>query len=424
MFKKDKIFYSACGLTIVGISLALMEKELALLFFVGAYLLRPSLHEFGLAKQYADERQLIIHSRSGNIAFIITILALVGYALLRVAQGKTGEELYEIIFIGLSARALTGLVMVGDFRKAGVIIISAIGVLFSIFIILEGNSSLTSIIIGGALALIIIGVGQIARKFPVAIALILSVIVISIIFFAELYEFRKIQTSLWLFFVAPLVTATLCLFFGRGNLDDTVSSKTRSVAFGLLGVSIALVFTLLILFGGKEEPSAEARVITKGDVKEIQGISCTGLVTYFNDGKLESFILAREDTFSGQIIPAGSGVTLTKEGILNYCSLPKDTYIQGHLCKGEGPTSWQTCFYPNGKLKLIWLGQDEVIQGIPCKEASFMADVFGGGAGVSFHENGKLKRCKLPKSVTVEGYSFKKGDHVNFGQDGDVIPPK
>ena len=32
-------------------------------------------------------------------------------------------------------------------------------------------------------------------------------------------------------------------------------------------------------------------------------------------------------------------------------SLPQDTYIQGHLCKGEGPRSWHTCFYPDGKLE-------------------------------------------------------------------------
>jgi len=422
MFKRDRIFYIACGLTVIGIFLAIIGKELGLLFFVGAYLLRPSLHEFGLARQYADERQLMIHSRSGNIAFIVTMLALVGYALLRVAQGKTAEELYEIIFIGLSARALTGLAMGGDYRKAGVIIISAVGVFSAIFISLEGGFSLVSLA-GVGLGLLIIGVGQIARKVPRVIAILLSVIVVGVIYFGRLYEFQRIQTALWLFFVVPLATSSLCLFLGSGKKEDAVSGKTRSVTFGSLGVGVALVFTLLILFGGKEEPLGEARVLTEGEVKEIQGIPCEGMVTYYQDGKLESCILARDDTLSGQVIPAGSGITLTPEGVLDRCSLPRDTYIQGHLCKGEGPRSWNTCFYPNGNLKLIWLGQDEVIQGIPCKEASFMADVFGGGVSVFFHENGKLKRCKCAKDITIEGRTFKKGDIINFDQDGHLTIP-
>lgn len=77
MIKQDKIFYSACGLSGVGLVLAVMGYDLSLLLFVAAYLLRPALHEFGLAKQHADERQHEIHSRSGNLAFIILMLSIV-----------------------------------------------------------------------------------------------------------------------------------------------------------------------------------------------------------------------------------------------------------------------------------------------------------------------------------------------------------
>ena len=80
-----------------------------------------------------------------------------------------------------------------------------------------------------------------------------------------------------------------------------------------------------------------------------------------------------------------------------------------------------TCFYPNGKLKLAWLGRDEVIQGIPCAEYSFWADAFGGGAGTYFHENGNLKRCKLAKDVTVDGHLLRRGDYATFDEDGKFL---
>ena len=60
MIKRDKIFYIACGLMVVGIILAIMELYIALLPLVGAYLLRPTLHALGLARKYADERQIQI----------------------------------------------------------------------------------------------------------------------------------------------------------------------------------------------------------------------------------------------------------------------------------------------------------------------------------------------------------------------------
>ncbi|MFH1699444.1 MAG: hypothetical protein ABIE07_02560 [Candidatus Zixiibacteriota bacterium] len=48
MNKRDRIFYSACSLSGMGVVLAILGYELAILLFVAAYLLRPALHEFGL----------------------------------------------------------------------------------------------------------------------------------------------------------------------------------------------------------------------------------------------------------------------------------------------------------------------------------------------------------------------------------------
>ncbi len=60
----------------------------------------------------------------------------------------------------------------------------------------------------------------------------------------------------------------------------------------------------------------------------------------------------------------------------------------------------QTGFYPNGKLAVCWLAQDQDVQGVPCMKAGgFWATLFhSGGDGVCFYENGKLRSCTLSKA--------------------------
>jgi antitoxin component YwqK of YwqJK toxin-antitoxin module len=143
-------------------------------------------------------------------------------------------------------------------------------------------------------------------------------------------------------------------------------------------------------------------------------------VEYYSNGKLKTCTLARGDTLSGQPLAEGTVVTFTTDGVLDWCFLQKDAEIQGHLCKGQGH-GWMTCFYPSGKLKLAWLGRDEIIQGIPCAEYSFWADAFGGGAGTYFHENGNLKRCKLARDLAIGGRALKKGTWAAFDEKGNYL---
>ena len=150
---------------------------------------------------------------------------------------------------------------------------------------------------------------------------------------------------------------------------------------------------------------------------EIQGISCWG-AEFYETGELEFCLLARDDSLSGQLLQAGTGVAFTREGHMDWCFLRHDTQIQGHLCRGHR-NDWMTGFHPNGKLRLAWLAQMECIQGVPCMAASFWRDLFRGGpAGTYFHDNGKLKICRLAKGVTIEGHSFKKCDYVRFDREG------
>ena len=420
MIKRDRIFYFASALCVVGAVLAFMGFEFALLLFVAAYLLRPSLHEFGLAKQYADERQLVIHSRSGNIAFIVVMLAAAGFALWRISRGESPEELFELIAIGLAARAMTNLVMIGDYRKAGAIIISSVGILLALFIVVESGLSAASIF-GVVLGGLIIGVGQLARRFPKVIASLLSIVVLFVILSFRLYDFRSVNTALWLFFVMPLVIASACLVLGRGQKEDEVTPRLRTVVFGSLGAGAAVVFTLLLIFGGRNEPvTHHAAAGPTGEVVAIQGISCTGSVEYYQDGRLKSCTLGLEDTLSGQPLPAGTVVTMTPTGTIDWCFLQQNTMIQGHLCLGSGH-DFMTGFHPNGRLKVAWLAQDEVIQGIPCAKYRFMSGLFGGGERTLFDETGRLRYCRLSDTLTFEGRSLKKGEEVRFDAAGKLV---
>lgn len=417
MIRRDKIFFAAGVMVLAGIALAVAGFEFGLLLLVGAYLLRPALHEFGVATQYGDERQLIMHSRSGNIGFLVMIFAALGFALWRISRGESPEELYEIIFLGLAARAMTNLILVGEYRKAGVMIISTVGLLFGLFAILDGGLSAASLF-GAGVAALILGLGQLARKFPRTIAWLLLLAVAAVIAGFRLYEFRLVQSALWLYAVTPLVTAAACLLLGAVKDEERITPRLRAAVFGSLGGAAVVIFALLLVIGGREQPvTHRSRAAAPGETAEIQGVSCTGSAEYFPGGGLKSCTLGREDTLSGQPLPAGTVVHLRQDGSLEWCFLPENTVIQGHLCLGSGH-NFMTGFHPNGRLQTAWLAEDEVIQGIPCAKYRFMSSLFGGGERTLFDDQGRLRYCTLSEAATIDGQSLKKGTIIRLDELG------
>jgi hypothetical protein len=159
--------------------------------------------------------------------------------------------------------------------------------------------------------------------------------------------------------------------------------------------------------------------VKKGKVSLIQGVPCQGPYDVYNDGKLSHCLLASEFTLSGNLLPERTIVKFSPDGTLDMCFLQQDTLIQGHLCRGEND-GFETCFYPNGKLKLAWLARDEEIQGVPCCKFTWLGDVLGGASGITFYPNGVLMHGKLSRATTIEGHQFKKGEHVRFDQNGKI----
>jgi hypothetical protein len=425
MFKHDRIFIAACVLVAAGILLAVLGHEVGILLFVVAALLRPTMHEFGLAKQYADERQLVIHSRSGNIAFIVMVLAAVGLALWRVARGQSPGELYQLIAFGLAARAITGLVMGGEYRKAGATIIGAVGVFLGIFIGMETWFS-WGVLVALAIVLVIVGFARMAFKWPRTFAVILTILVLGAIVGFRLYEFRATDVDHWLLFVTPLSFAAVCLFLGAGSEDRIISGRTRTRAFGSMAAGAAIVFCLLIVFGDRGNEGSvggSMATIQEGKVVEVQGIHCSGAIEYYKDGTMEFCHLAQEETLSGQLLPAGTGVHFTPEGVFDWCYLLRDTRIQGLLCLGSGH-DFRTGFHPNGKLRMAWLAEDQVIDTVPCAKFSYLTAIFHGGGGTYFHENGRLQWANLAEAFVIQGRSFRRNAIVQFDPDGNLTERK
>ncbi|MCH7878758.1 MAG: hypothetical protein IH914_05545 [candidate division Zixibacteria bacterium] len=278
---------------------------------------------------------------------------------------------------------------------------------------------------GVALGLIIVGFGQLGRRFPKTISIALAAFAVSAVLFSDLLQFHRKDMEMWLFFVIPIVTSSVCLFLGSKGEGEDVSTRVRSIVFGSLGVGAATVFALALIIGSGEDHSKGRRVaVPEGESAEVQGVSCSGQIQYYKNGNLEFCRLAREDTLSGQILPAGTGIHFTQDGQFNWCFLQEDTEIQGYLCRGDGH-GFMTEFHPNGQVRTVYLAEDQVIQGTPCARFRFLSAVFnpihGKNGNTSFHENGQLRYCELSENFSIEGRSFRRGDAVRFNQNGKLV---
>ncbi|MBU4486718.1 MAG: hypothetical protein KKD38_07290, partial [Candidatus Delongbacteria bacterium] len=116
--KKDPIFWWGWGVFALGMILyAVTEMDIFMVTIVIAFLLRPTLASMGLAKKYEDERELSIHFKSGNIAFLVVMIACVFYAAVsKTEKDFTAEMFYTVIIIGLATKGFVYVIMSKNFR--------------------------------------------------------------------------------------------------------------------------------------------------------------------------------------------------------------------------------------------------------------------------------------------------------------------
>jgi hypothetical protein len=208
----DSLSWWATGIFIAGLVLGAAVNEQFLFLLAGAYLLRPTLLALGLAKKYADERQRLIQFHSGNIALTVTVLSLIGFAIKARLEAQPPDNYYMLIALALLTKALVGLVMIGDYRAAGVRITTTIGILLFLFAALENGFSVGTLIEASPGILVLL-VGLLGIKRPKLSAILLVMIGIALaIVFGPVRAFTLTRILVGLLLPLPVFIAAFCFF--------------------------------------------------------------------------------------------------------------------------------------------------------------------------------------------------------------------
>jgi hypothetical protein len=161
------------------------------------------------------------------------------------------------------------------------------------------------------------------------------------------------------------------------------------------------------------------RDLAIGVIKEdtvIAGRPCKqGWVHLRSNGIPVGFTASRDMALARLTIPAGTWVFQDAGGTVTVCAFPRDTEVQGHLCKGGwgGSEGVQAAFYPDGALKQYFLAADTVIDGVPCKAGAF-------NESVELYANGRIRACALSRDFVIGDKTYARGARVRFTPDGRV----
>ena len=149
---------------------------------------------------------------------------------------------------------------------------------------------------------------------------------------------------------------------------------------------------------------------------EIDGWPCKqGFIAFHADWKLDELQLSKDHERNGIFMPAGTWVFPDKNGNPGVCIFQRDIEIQGYLCRGSGSgkQGFMTSFYASGKLKQFFSRDPVTVNGVVCDDSLFH--------GISLHENGSLKQCKLNSQVDIGGVSYRSGSIICLDESGKVL---
>lgn len=181
---------------------------------------------------------------------------------------------------------------------------------------------------------------------------------------------------------------------------------------------VCLVLGSCLALAGERRPPAQVRQYEQATV--VQGLTLRGRAEFRADGSLEAGTLAQSTCFGPTRLAEGTLLHLSQRGELDWCFLPRDQELQGHLCQGGGD-EWMTLFHPDGSLKSAGLAREELIDGVPCDVGTFWTEVFGGGGRTHFHPNGRLAAARVAREVKFQGRTLRKGEHVRLDGAGRLL---
>ena len=145
----------------------------------------------------------------------------------------------------------------------------------------------------------------------------------------------------------------------------------------------------------------------------IAGRPCKkGWVHVYPNGDLSGFTAARDIVLSRFVIPSNTWVFQNRDGIVTKCAFPRDTEVQGYVCRGSslGSEGGQTAFYPDGALKQFYTRKPVRIDGISCKTSLFQP-------GIELYENGRLRSATLGAELERQGRVYRKNERIQLAPD-------
>jgi hypothetical protein len=217
MTRWDAISWWATGIFVLGAALAAATQNDAFLFLmIGSYMLRPTLYAMGIATKYSDERQMSIQYRSGNLALTIVIAAIIAFAIKARMEGKPADDFYVLLIVALAARALVGVLMLGDHKAVGVRISVGVGSLLLLFALAQTGFTLRALP-EAAPGILILLLGLLGKRMPRisgGVFAILAVVAFYFIGFRTGHGLTFSQVITALLVSLPLAISAFCFLKG------------------------------------------------------------------------------------------------------------------------------------------------------------------------------------------------------------------
>lgn len=192
------------------------------------------------------------------------------------------------------------------------------------------------------------------------------------------------------------------------------------------------------------EPGSEQRHHGSEDLRQckltravdIQGYPARegGEVTFYPDGALLRLYLADDFDVAGHPAKSQTGIELFEDGTVKTIFLREPKEIDGLTC-ADGVT-----FFDNGKLRRCKLAAEAELSGHEAQPGDFVTlddtgtlhrwEIVGRTQPIGDHEcsgymnflhlDGSLLRCGFTEDVEIEGTTYESDDVVCFGTDGKV----
>ncbi len=228
MNNRDSITWWATGIFVLSIALFTITKnDSFLLIMVASYMLRPTLYALGVAVKHADERQMLIQYRSGNLALTVVIFTVIIFIVKNRMEGKPSDDFNVLLIVALAARGLSGIMLIKNYLETAVRITLGVGLLMMLFYFAENGFSLNALV-ESIPAFIILALGVLGKKKPfisaIAFAVLTVVALVAIMFFARPgFTFYQVITALVV--SLPLSSVAYCFYRGSQSLTPTGVEK-------------------------------------------------------------------------------------------------------------------------------------------------------------------------------------------------------